>query len=120
MDRNGWTTFASRAPTRSDCLDDWLLVWHVYRGAISVRWEDRQKTPMITHWQRMPKEGWISAAERKPTRADADIMGCVLARHLYDGIMVTGWRQFDYDRYMMCWLPTPGAPEDHPEHFKRF
>ena len=120
MDRNGWTTFASREPTKSDCLDGWLLLWHVYRGAISERWENRRHTPMITHWQPMPKEGWISASERKPTQADADIFNCVLAKHKYDGIKVTGWRQFEHDRYLTHWLPTPGNPDDHMEHFKQF
>ncbi len=120
MDRNGWTAFDEAEPHESDCLDGWLLVWHVYRHNVSVRWEDRRHTSMITHWMPMPKEGWISASDRKPTKKDADIMGCVLAINRYDGIRVTGWFQFDLNCYLTHWRPTPGHPEDHMEYSRRF
>ena len=120
MDRNRWTRFVDAEPEESACLDGWLLVWHVYRGVVAEKWEDRHDTPMYTHWRPMPRSGWIDAAQRKPTAEDGDIMCCVLARHKYDGIRVTGWVQFELCRYYTHWQRTPEPPVDHRAYFNMF
>lgn len=54
--------------------------------------------------------GWIDASERQPTERDADQMGCVIAWHKYQGLMVTGWHQFGHNRYLTHWLPPIPSP----------
>lgn len=120
MDRNGWTAFDEAEPEESACLYEWLLIYHVYRGVIAEKWEKRRDTPMYTHWRPMPKKGWIEARDRRPNGEDADIFGCVLARHEYDGIRVTGWHQFECDKYWSHWQRTPEPPVDYMEYRKKF
>ena len=120
MDRNGWTLFSEKEPEESACLYGWLLIWHVFQGVMAETWEERHFTPMFTHWQPMPRKGWISAADRRPSAEDADIHSCVLARHEYDGIRVTGWRQFQCDKYLTHWIRTPEPPEDYISYRNKF
>ena len=120
MDRNGWTRFADAEPRKSACLYRWLLIWHAFRGVVAVKWEHRHDTPMYTHWRPMPRKGWMSAADRKPTAEDADILCCVLARHQFDGIRVTGWRQFYTSPYYTHWQRTPEPPEDYKSYRNLF
>lgn len=75
---------------------------------------------MYTHWKPMPRRGWIAKEDRKPTADDADIMGCVLARHANEGLRVTGWHQFETNRYYTHWMPTPLPPEDGRAYRNRF
>lgn len=120
MDRNGWIPFSEAEPEESACLYGWLLIWHVFQGVMAERWEERHFTPMFTHWRHMPRKGWISAAERRPTADDGDIHECVVARHEIDGIRVTGWRQFQNDRYLTHWQRTPEPPVDYREYRNKF
>ena len=120
MDRNGWTLFSEKEPEESACLYGWLLIWHVFHGVIAEKWENRHDTPMFTHWRPMPRTGWISASDRQPTEEDADIMQCVLTRHQFDGLRVTGWWQFRCNKYLTHWQRTPEPPVDYKEHRKRF
>jgi len=120
MDRNGWTPFNETEPEESACLYGWMLIYHVFRGVIAEKWENRHDTPMFTHWRDMPKTGWISTADRRPTEADADIFQCVLARHEFDGLRVTGWRRFHSDKYLTHWQHTPEPPVDYMEYRKHF
>ena len=63
----------------------------------------------------MDDNGWIDASERKPTKRDADLQGCVLAWHRYNGAIVTGWHQF-WRRYyggnslLTHWQRLPEKP----------
>jgi hypothetical protein len=120
MDRNGWTLFSEAEPEESACLNGWLLIWHVFRGVIAEKWENRHDTTMFTHWRPMPRTGWISAKEHLPTAEDADVLCCVLARHEFDGLRVTGWRQFQYDNHWTHWQRTPEPPVDYKEYSKQF
>ena len=56
---------------------------------------------------------WIDAKQRKPTIDDADVFGCVLVYHEYNGAMVTGWQQFDMNRFYTHWMPLPLPPACH-------
>lgn len=62
----------------------------------------------------MTGKDWIDADERKPTQADADHKGCVVAWHKYNGTMVTGWHQFHRNGFFTHWQHTPKAPEGFP------
>ncbi len=112
MESSGWTTFDEREPEEGDCPSGYLLIWHVFRGVVAERWENRHATPMYTHWMAIPENGWIPAWARMPTKDDADIYNCVLASHMIDGVLVTGWHQFLHDKYLTHWMPTPPPPVD--------
>lgn len=56
-------------------------------------------------------EAWIPSAERKPTERDADVYGCVLVYHAYQGVMVTGWFQVGENSLITHWARTPEPPE---------
>lgn len=116
MRSDGWTAFDEAEPEESACLYGYLLIWHVFRGVVVETWTERRATAMYTHWMAMPRKGWIASAERKPTAEDADIMNCVLARHEYDGIMVTGWHQFGHNRFLTHWMKTPQPPNDEMDY----
>lgn len=61
----------------------------------------------------MENEKWIDAiAERKPTKEDADERNCVLVWHVYNGVMVTGYHQFDSSRFLTHWMPCPKPPKN--------
>ena len=120
MDNQGWTAFEDQEPEESACLDGYLLIFHVFRGVVAEPWEKRHDTAMYTHWKPMPRTGWISAAERKPTPDDADISHCVLARHEDGLIRVTGWHQFRHNAGLTHWMPTPAPPDRQAEYRKRF
>lgn len=54
---------------------------------------------------------WIPIAERMPTPGDADIQGCALAWHSYQGAMVMHISNIvNYGTYITHWMPTPAAP----------
>lgn len=119
MDSRGWMTFQEREPEESDAADGTILVWHILQGAFA-RPAGVPKSAMYTHWKRIPRAGWIAAADRKPAIGDADPMGCVLARSESDGTKVTGWHQFEHDTPYTHWMPTPEGPEDAEEYRRRF
>lgn len=59
---------------------------------------------------------WIRSAERKPTAEDADEYGCVLVCHIYNGVMITGWRHVANLQVMPYWAKVPDVPEDMDDH----
>lgn len=120
MDKRGWTAFDVQEPEESTCVYGYILIFHVYRSVIVEAWEKRHATPMYTHWKPIPRKGWIAAADRPPMVQDADIMHCVLARHEWDGIRVTGWHQVTGDKRYTHWMPTPEPPVDGAAYRKRF
>ena len=54
---------------------------------------------------------WVPVTERMPTEKDADPQRCVLAWHVYQGVMVTGWHQIDGNQFITHWA-TPRGPEE--------
>ena len=120
MDALGWTAYDRGEPEMADCVEGRLLVFHVFRGVVTETWEKRRYTPMYTHWKRIPRQGWIAAATRKPARKDADIRHCVLARSEMTGIRVTGYHQFETDRYLTHWMPVPSPPTDAEQYKQPF
>ena len=120
MDKNGWTAFDGAELEKGACLYGCILLWHVYRGAVSEAWEARRATPMYTHWMAMPRRGWIASAQRLPTAEDGDVQNCVLARHAFDGIQVTGWRRFHHDTALTHWMRMPDPPKEAEKYKERF
>ena len=113
MERNAWIDLRKRKPAKRD--GEFVLMWHVYQGAMVERRQQYRSNRFYSHWRPMPTEGWIDARERKPTIADSDVWHCVLTRHEIDGFKVTGWHQFDVDRYLTHWMPTPEPPPNYRE-----
>lgn len=62
--------------------------------------------------------GWIDAATRLPEKADADVTGCVVAWHRYNGTMVIGWWQVKGNRFLTHWQRCPAAPMDYPQEYR--
>lgn len=60
---------------------------------------------------------WIDANTRIPNAEDADKKGCVLAWHRYNGMMVTGWHQFEHNAngFLTHWAPGAKPPDGFPE-----
>ena len=63
--------------------------------------------------------GWIDASKLKPTEKDADIQGCVLAWHRYDGARITGWRQFSFSSMLTHWQHMPRPPVKYREVWEK-
>ena len=62
------------------------------------------------------KGAWVDAREeRAPDEKDADEFGCVLAFHIHNGVMVTGWKQFRENRFLTHWQRTPRPPKTQAE-----
>lgn len=55
---------------------------------------------------------WIRCADRMPTKRDADVYGCVVAWHMYNGLMVTGWHRIRDNQFITAWAKTPKGPEE--------
>lgn len=57
-------------------------------------------------------EDWISKADRPPTRADADAQGCVLAWHIYNGVVICHVENDAIMRgdHITHWRPMPQGP----------
>ena len=58
---------------------------------------------------------WISVKKRLPTAEDADSQGCVLAWHIFQGLMLVGWHQIRDNRFMVYWQRPIAPPKDAAE-----
>lgn len=105
-----WIDVAGHAPPAG--TGERVLVWHEYQGAMLEYAEFVCQNPFFTHWMPLSEVegGWISAQSRKPTKNDADPMGCVLIKCTLRGIMVTGWHQFSNDGNITHWQRLPEKP----------
>jgi hypothetical protein len=116
---NGWIHGKSRLPTEADGDGSGkVMVWHAYQGAMLCRWDEYSKNPFFFYWMPVSDatdKPWIKAAEKGPTKGDADALNCVLAKDRHDDISVTGWHQFGWNNTLVCWLPLPGPPSDYIE-----
>lgn len=66
----------------------------------------------------MPMAEWISRNERLPTAKDADLQNCVIVWHLYNGVMVTGYRFAAENKLNTHWMRCMEAPKDFPEEYQ--
>ena len=56
------------------------------------------------------QNGWTMKTDRLPLQSDADVFGCVLAWHVFSGVMVTGWRRVEENDFIIAWRRTPEGP----------
>lgn len=85
-------------------------------GAIE---DGRTIAPGERTWRELPEDSadgteignWTDAQKRLPEESDADEFGCVLAFHAFNGVMVTGWKQFRENGYLTHWQRTPKPPK---------
>ena len=103
----GWISLTERKP---DEKDGDMLVWHRYQGTMAVTRAQYLDNRFFTHWREMPADGWTDVRERLPGAGDADVWGCVLTKHRYNGIRVTGWRQLALDKDYTAWRRAPEPP----------
>jgi len=62
---------------------------------------------------------WVDRDERLPTEADADVQGCVIVWHVYNGVMVMGWFNVPHNRFVSHWLPAIPRPENIDPKYKQ-
>ena len=54
---------------------------------------------------------WIPVAERMPAPEDADELGCVLAWHTCQRVVVLHIHNIEhFGEFITHWMPTPAAP----------
>lgn len=90
-----------------------IFAWHVYQGVMLIRWDEYGRNRFFAGWMRMADGtgAWIDAQERAPTRADADVHSCILARTVYGETIVTGYHQIGYNGAITHWQRLPEGPE---------
>ena len=66
----------------------------------------------------MQVNDWTPIDERLPTEADADAQGCVIAWHVFQGLLITGWRYVAENRFFSHWMPTIPAPANIDPKYK--
>lgn len=119
---SGWISVKDRLPAQEDGDEyGYVFVWHAYQGVMLTAW-NQFRNRFYAYWmptKHITADLWIKATERKPTKADADTLNCVLAKNTHEGIKVTGWHQFDLDSAFTEWLPLPEPPSDFRELRKR-
>lgn len=55
--------------------------------------------------------GWVHGENRLPAEADGDSAGKVFAWHVYQGVMLTHWRDFAKNSFNVYWMRvSDGAP----------
>lgn len=60
----------------------------------------------------MMQVNWIEKGERIPEPDETDPTGCVLAWHVYNGMMITGVQNITSNPFITHWLPALEAPEE--------
>ena len=55
--------------------------------------------------------GWIRLQDHPPTAQDADVQGCVVVWHVYNGAMIMAWQLVAQHGTVTHWMPTPQPPE---------
>lgn len=110
MDGSTWIGIKHSPLDAGIGLDDVILVWHIHQGVMAVACERYRTNPFYTHWRAVDNSAWIRRAERKPGKADADPLNCVIARDRWGVITVTGWHRVDGDSNFVLWQSPPGPP----------
>lgn len=121
---NGWIHRNDRLPTKADASESGkLFAWHVYQGAILCHFSDFTKNAFHVYWMRFTDEmvePWINAMEKLPTKEDADMMNCVLAKNRYEEVSITGYHQFHHNSALIAWKRLPTPPSDYRELRKEY
>lgn len=119
-----WIALREKPPIISDARGkkQQIIVWHIYQGAMVDKFCRARFHTHYTHYTKVPDNMalWNNAQEKLPQESDADIYGCVLAIHKYDGLKVTGYHQIKPQSGYTHWMKLPDAPEDAKEVFSAF
>lgn len=119
LQENGWIRRSDRLPAQEDGDSQGrVFVWHVYQGVMLAPWNEFLNNSFHAYWMPLaddPHSTWINAAEKLPTKQDADALNCVLARSVHGENMVTGYHQFGLNRTLVLWKRLPDPPSDHRE-----
>lgn len=110
---DGWIHREFRLPAETDAdADGRIMAWHVYQGAMLVRWNEFCKNAFNVCWMRISScaSPWIKSTDRPPTKADSDALNCVLAKNCHDEISIAGFHQFEFHRDLTHWKPLPAPP----------
>lgn len=110
MDDSGWIGIEQSPLDTSIEPESVILVWHTHQGVMAVACERYNSNPFYTHWRTVDNSAWIRRAERKPGKADADPLNCVIARDYSGTVTVTGWHRVDSDADFALWQSPPGPP----------
>ena len=92
-----------------------VLMWHVYQGVMPCNAENWHRNRFFAYWRPVPEIGWTMAADRRPTKKDADGYNCVLVQDADGRTKVTGWHQFETNCNLKRWMHTPEPPADYLE-----
>lgn len=80
---SGWISVKDRLPAQEDGDEyGYVFVWHAYQGVMLTAW-NQFRNQFYAYWmptKHITADLWIKATERKPTKADADTLNCVLAK----------------------------------------
>lgn len=116
---NGWINGKSRLPCETDGDETGkIFVWHAYQGAMLCRWDHYTRNSFHVYWMPIADTAgkpWMVAAEKMPTKEDADGLSCVFAKDIRGEISVTGWHQFEWNKSLTHWKPLPEPPSDYRE-----
>ena len=111
---DGWICKDEQMPNAADADERGrILVWHRYQHGMLYAWDGVHSNRYITHWMPISRlcGTWIDIRKRRPTAEDADAIGCVLARHVIDGITVIGWHQLHSSAFYTHFARLPDAPK---------
>ena len=53
---------------------------------------------------------WIDKEKRLPRAKDGDAQGCVIGWHIYQGCIITGWRNAKQSAFISHWMECPEGP----------
>lgn len=61
------------------------------------------------------RDAWVRKADRLPTRRDADAQGCVLAWHIYNGVVICSVENDHmlHSTQITHWRPMIPGPREH-------
>lgn len=54
---------------------------------------------------------WIEVQDQPPTQQDADVQGCVIVWHIYNGVMVMKWHLVAKHSTVTHWRHMPDPPQ---------
>ncbi len=88
-----------------------IITWHRYSGVLVELRSRATENQFITHWREIDHALWISAADRKPGRADADIYSCVVSLNCWGEVSMAGWHRFAHETDLLYWQHPPDPPD---------
>lgn len=105
---SSWVPISQRKPTEAEGT---VYVWHKYQGVMLTAW-DKLQNRFFQYWMPITHIYWNNATEIGPTKADADVMGCVLVKGESCEMRIAGWQIFRTSGLYTHWARLPHPPEE--------